>query len=107
MELTGENVKTKSIELNFSTIDVLSKETFDEYLIECKGDLGEVQVVSIRNTGLKIANVGTRWFLDFIQVLNLTTNLEQTFPFYHWIGKSDLFTNTANTSELHMYYIYL
>ena len=102
IELIGEDAKTKSVDLNFSTIDSLFKQTYDEYLIECEGNLGEVQIVSIRNSGPKITNLGARWYLDFIRVLNLSTNLDQTFPFYHWIGRSEIFTNTANTSELHI-----
>ncbi|KAI6653436.1 Arachidonate 5-lipoxygenase-like [Oopsacas minuta] len=101
IQLIGENTTTKTIDLAFHVKRPWNRRgTFDEYLIECKGDLGEVQVVSIRNEGPKAMNLIANWYLDFTNVINFQTMSELTFSFYHWIGEGDHFSNPADSSTI-------
>ena len=95
MELIGEKARTGKIAVGRS-----SESHFDDFIIECEGNLGEVQIVTVGNDGHGIVSSNTNWYLDFTYVIDLKTNIEQNFPCYHWIGSGDHFSNAAQCGKL-------
>ena len=76
-----------------------SRRTFDDLVIECDGDLGEIHVVGIGNEKEWHTDLGAPWYVDFIMVHNFQSDKNEEFPVYHWIGDGDFVTCTAHTSE--------
>ena len=75
------------------------RRTFDDLIIECDGDLGEVLVVTLGNEGEWLEELGAPWYVDFVTVHNFQSTLNEEFPVYYWIGDRDYVTCTAHTSE--------
>ena len=100
MELIGTEAQTGKIDIgDFWKMFQSSDATFDDYIIECDGDLGEVQLVTLGNSGYRHVNSEAGWYVDFTFVVNLQTKVEQIFPCYHWIGDDDSFTDSAQCGE--------
>ena len=76
-----------------------NRRTFDDFVIECDGDLGSVLVVAVGNEKEWLADFGAPWFVDFVMVNNFQSRINEEFPVYHWIGDGDCVTCTSHTSE--------
>ena len=100
MELTGVEAKTDKIAIgdNWQKFQK-SDASFDDYIIECDENLGEVQLVTLGNNGCRSKSSIAGWYADFTFVVNLQTKVGQIFPCYHWIGDGDSFTESANCGE--------
>ena len=65
------------------------KSTYDDLVIECDEDLGDIQVVQ---AGLRYKRpldiITPDWYIDFFTVCNYQNTELKNFPCYHWIGKS-------------------
>ena len=100
MELIGNVAKTGKIEIgNFFNWHISSEDTYDDYIIECETDLGEVQLVTVSNDSARFYQSSANWFVDFTYVINLKSKLEQNFPCYHWLGDGEEQTNSASTGK--------
>ena len=100
MELTGDKAKTGKIGLGHNIQFIKSSNaTHDDYIIECEGDLGEVQLVTIGNDGFRMVDADASWYVAFTYVINLKTQCERNFPCYHWIGEGDHYTNSSDCGE--------
>ena len=83
--------------------------SYDDLVIECSGDLGQIEVVELGNdkglwsTGSNL--LGAAWYVDFVVVHNFQQKGQQgqEYPCYHWIGDGDYVTCTANTSKIHLH----
>ena len=62
------------------------KSTYDDLVIECEDDLGEIQVVL---AGLRYSRtiLTPDWYIDFFTVCNYQSSIMKNYPCYHWIGK--------------------
>ena len=101
LELIGNEAQTGKIDIrDHWKLFESSDGTFDDYIIECDGDLGEVQLVTLGNNGYRSVSSEAGWYVDFSLVVNLQTEVEQIFPCYHWIGDGDSFANSAHCGEL-------
>ena len=100
MELIGNVAKTGKIGIgNFFNWLISSGDTYDDYIIECETDLGEIQLVTISNDSARLYERNANWFVDFTYVINLKSKLEQNFPCYHWLGDGEEQTNSASTGK--------
>ena len=62
------------------------KSAYDDLVIECDDDLGEIQVVQ---AGLHYSStlLTPDWYIDFFTVCNYQSSVKKNYPCYHWIGK--------------------
>lgn len=93
--MIGENARTGKI-----IIGRCSESHFDDVIIDCEVNLGEVQVVVIGNDNHGIIVSDSNWYVDFSCVINLKTNKERYFPCYHWIGPGEHFSNASQCGKL-------
>ena len=100
VELIGDKARTEKIGIA-SFFDWLTHTTdvYDDFIVECEIDLGEIQLVTISNDTKKLPLITANWFIDYTYVINLKTRFEQNFPCYHWIGNEDSFTNSAHIGK--------
>ena len=75
-----------------------SRRTYDDLVVECDGDLGEILVVVVGNDAMW-ACLGTPWFVDFVTVHNFQSKQNDEFPCYYWIGSHECVSFTAHTSK--------
>ena len=62
------------------------KSAYDDLVIECEDNLGEIQVVQ---AGLRYSStlLTPDWYIDFFTVCNYQSSVKKNYPCYHWIGK--------------------
>lgn len=68
---------------------------YDDVIMECNGNLGQVQVVTLQNK----AHGRQDWYVDFIELHDFQTAEKQVFPCYHWIGAEDSVSCSSSTSK--------
>ena len=103
LELIGEKGRSGKIGVgNFIKFIKSSVATFDDYLIQCHGNLGEIHLVTIGIDDVRIVGNHASWYVDFTYVINMNTECEQNFPCYHWLGNGDHFTNSSFAGELNL-----
>ena len=62
---------------------------YDDLIIECDGDLGDIQVVHAGLRYKRVLNIITPdWYIDSFTVHNYQSIQSKHFPCYHWIGQS-------------------
>ena len=100
VELIGDKARTEKIGIA-SFFDWLTHTTdvYDDFIIECEIDLGEIQLVTISNDTIRLPLTTANWFIDYTYVINLKSKFEQNFPCYHWIGNEENHTNSANIGK--------
>ena len=69
----------------------------------CKGDLGEVSVVSLGNPMNWLFSAGSDWFVDYVDIIDLQSKRTVQFPCYHWIADGDAISFTSKTSKCYMH----
>ena len=98
--LIGDKAKTTIIHIQTLAKHVKESGTYDDFIIECDRDLGDIQLVTV-GVGKKCpACLWARWYVGYTLVKNLRDGKETIFPCYHWIGLDQSFTNAASCSEL-------
>ena len=62
------------------------KSTYDDLVIECEDNLGEIQVIlaGLRSSRTILTH---DWYIDFFTVRNYQSSIVKNYPCYHWIGK--------------------
>ena len=100
VELIGDRARTEKIGIG-SFFDWLTHTTdvYDDFIVECEIDLGEIQLVTISNDAIRLPLTTPNWLIDYTYVINLKTKFEQNFPCYHWIGNGDTYTNSAHIGK--------
>ena len=100
--LTGSKASTGKVGIS-SWLKVLkgnfNRRTFDDLVIECDDDLGQVLMVTLGNDKDWLIQVDSPWYIEFVTVHNFQSTLNEEFPVYYWIGDRDYVTCTAHTSE--------
>ena len=98
--LIGDKAKTDEVNIKHFFQVLVKSGTYDDFIIECDKDLGEIQLVTIGNGKHFILNVGATWYVEYTLVKNFKDDTETVFPCYHWIALGDYFTNSNRCSEL-------
>ena len=107
VSLTGDKGTSGEIEVQaesgfiFFTKTYFKKSSYDDLIIECDGDLGDIQVVGAGLRYKSLMNIFTPdWYIDFFTVANYQNKITTNYPCYHWIGKSiDDVTATSATGK--------
>ena len=70
--------------------------TYEDFVLECDKDLGEIQLVTVGNGGdsALLERLAT-WYVEYTFVKRYAGNKESVFTCYHWIALGDFFTNSA------------
>ena len=103
VSLTGDKGTTGEITINvrkgFLFKTRFEESAYDDLVIECDGDLGDIQVV---HAGLRyitvIGIIAPDWYIDYFTVHNYQSTQLKNYPCYHWIGGQSTKDVTA-TSE--------
>ena len=90
--LTGSESTTGEITVDAKdgwfllTHTYFKKSAYDDLVIECEDNLGEIQVVQ---AGLRYSStlLTPDWYIDFFTVCNYQSSVKKNYPCYHWIGK--------------------
>ena len=80
------------------------KSTYDDLVIECDGDLGDIQVVQAGLRYKRLFDITTPdWYIDYFTVCNYQKSQFKIFPCYHWIGKKikDVTATSATGNTMH------
>ena len=101
--LIGNKAKTDRISIKHYFELSVKFGTYDDFVIECDKDLGEIQLVTVGNGETILPNVWATWYVEYTSVKNFQNDEETTFPCYHWIALGDYFTNAASCSELNLF----
>ena len=102
VQLVGDKAKSGVVDINNVLLQFtkpFEESTYDDFIIECAGDLGDVLVAEVGNDKSWFGFTGSPWFVDYLEVKNFKTGQYETFPCYHWIGDGDAVSCTAKTSE--------
>ena len=112
VSLTGDKGTTGEITINALLLSFknrrFKKGAYDDLIIECDGDLGDIQVVHAGLRYRRVLNIITPdWYIDFFNVHNYQSIQLKHFPCYHWIGQSikDV-TATSETGKHALYRSY-
>ena len=68
---------------------------FFDIIIKCRGNLGEVLVVSLQ----KSQSLIQQWYIDFVEIHNFQDSSKQIFPVYFWIGNNASISISSATSK--------
>ena len=73
------------------------KSAYDDLVIECEDNLGEIQVVQ---AGLRYSRtiLTPDWYIDFFIVSNYQTSVKKNYPCYHWIGKKVKYVSATSAT---------
>ena len=103
IRLIGSNGRSSKVYLQ-SFLKVLTgksinKDSRENLIIECDGDLGNILVVILGNDKSWLVIPGAPWYVNEVLVHNLQSKTRVVFPCYHWIGDNDHVSFTAQTSK--------
>ena len=98
--LIGNKAKTNKVNIKHCFQHIAKSGTYDDFVIKCDRDLGEIHLVTVGNGEKFLAGLGTTWYVEYTLVKNFKDDTETVFPCYHWIALGDYFTNSNRCSEL-------
>ncbi len=96
--LVGEKGKTGKLALRgwLDFLNPISRHTFDDLVVVSDEDLGKVLVIVV---GCDPSMFEDEWFVSLVSVANVQLKVVDRFPCYHWVGREQSVSITANTSE--------
>lgn len=100
MSLIGSKASTGKLNIvqgYFSS--AVATQSYDDLVVECDKDLGELLVVVLGNPQNWMISAGSAWYVDFVECMDLKNKQKQVFPCYHWINDGDSLTITSKTSK--------
>ena len=103
INLIGHKAQTGKLEMTstFGKINFTSGSA-EVFVVTSEQDLGDILVVALGCDAIKIK--GLDWYVSFVAVANLQTNVMKRFPCYHWIGAKSSVSITEHTSKPSMMY---
>ena len=85
--------------------------TYDDIVIECDGDLGDILVVSAGLQYKSLLKLTTPdWYIDYftvVQYQEIKPTSRKDFPCYHWIGNSVKDVSVTSETGMSLYIITL
>ena len=94
--LIGDKGKTKDVILNGYFQKFMHHRTYEDFVVECDEDLGEIQLVTVGNSGVSLLQkYHASWYVEYTFVKRYAGDKESVFTCYHWIALGDFFTNSA------------
>ena len=104
LQIVGEKACSGVINIGsaFSIIESFQCQTYDDVMIECEEDLGDILVVDVGNNKAALGILKTSWYVRYLMVKSFQSQQNEEFPCYHWIGVDKYASCTAKASEKHI-----
>ena len=75
----------------------IQRKNWVDMVVESSGDLGEILVMILGIGDHGLLEIHPSWYVNEVGVYNTQNGKQDAFPCYHWIGKGDTISISAQT----------